>query len=209
MEIDEKNIIKASVYFSARHCIEATWLNDRDQFFEPNAKWRVDQDFQSNCLTYTVFSRSNNIKSADGVNHWIPFREEEVEARDKYESHFLLDFMSGKWQAENNLETVAVDLFENTEKPEAHPLVFTPEAIAVFDAARELWRYYHKQVNSNPNASFYDIREHFQGRNARGIMNPDSSDAVYTELLDAFKQAYRNLSAKIEPKIYEYGFLLK
>ena len=143
------------------------------------------------------------------MNHWIPFKEEEVEARDKYESHFLLDFMSGKWQAENNQGTVADELVENTEKPEAHPLVFTPEAIEVFDAARELWRYYHKQENSNPNASFYDIREHFQGRNARGIMNPDSSDAVYTELLDAFKQAYRNLSAQIEPKIYEYGFLLK
>ncbi len=40
-------------------------------------------------------------------------------------------------------------------------------------------------------------------------MNSDSSDAVYSELLDAFKQAYRNLSAQIEPKIYEYGFLLK
>ena len=208
-EISTLNIIPICVYFTSRNCIPATWLNDRDQYLYPHNIWSSDQDFLTNCLAYTIFSNSNNIKSADGVNHWIPFKEEEVEARDKYESHFLLDFMSGKWQAENNQETVADDLFENTEKPEAHLLVFTPEAIEVFDAARELWRYYHKQENSNPNASFYDIREHFQGRNARGIMNPDSSDAVYTELLDAFKQAYRNLSAQIEPKIYEYGFLLK
>ena len=82
------------------------------------------------------------------------------------------------------------------------------EATAVFDAARELCRYYHSQPASNPNASFYDIREHFQGRNARGVMNPNSPDATYTALLDSFKRAYKTLSDKIAPRIYAYGFLL-
>ena len=40
-------------------------------------------------------------------------------------------------------------------------------------------------------------------------MNADSSDATYMALLDAFKLAYKTLSAQIEPKIYQYGFLLK
>jgi len=135
--------------------------------------------------------------------------KEEVEAKDKYASHFLLDYMSGKWQPEKTEEANDADLFGNKDTDSHKPLEFTPEALAVFDAARELWRYYHKQEDSNPNASFYDIREYFQGRNARGIMNPDSSDATYMALLDAFKLAYKNLSAQIEPKIYQYGFLLK
>ena len=32
----------------------------------------------------------------DGVNHWIPFAVEVVEAQDAYVSHFLLDYMAGR-----------------------------------------------------------------------------------------------------------------
>ena len=89
------------------------------------------------------------------------------------------------------------------------PLVFSDEAKAVFDKAREIWRYYHSQSGANPNASFYEIKEYFQGRNKKGIMNPDSADQTYNALLDAFKLAFKALSDKIEPKIYQYGFLLR
>ncbi|MBO4699294.1 hypothetical protein J5690_06760 [bacterium] len=33
---------------------------------------------------------------------------------------------------------------------------FSEEAQAVFDAGRELWKYYHSQKNANPDASFYE-----------------------------------------------------
>lgn len=207
--ITANNIKAICIYFAVRHCVVNSWLNHNDQYYYPDNNCEKDEIFQNNCLAFTVFASKNNIKSADGVNHWIPFREEEVEARDKYASHFLLDYMSGKWQPEKTEEANDADLFGIKESATHKPLEFTPEALAVFDAARELWRYYHKQEDSNPNASFYDIREYFQGRNARGIMNPDSSDATYMALLDAFKLAYKNLSAQIEPKIYQYGFLLR
>ncbi|MBQ6352172.1 MAG: hypothetical protein IJJ28_02755, partial [Lentisphaeria bacterium] len=102
----------------------------------------------------------------------------------------------------------AGDLF-GTGRETGVPLNFTPEAQAVFAAARELLRYYHAREDSNPNASFYDIRAYFQGRNAKGVMNPDSDDAEYMKRLGALRQAYRKLSANVEPKIYQYGFLRK
>lgn len=85
----------------------------------------------------------------------------------------------------------------------------SPEAQAVLDAGRELWRYYHAQPDANPNAALYDIRLHFQGTNAKGKMNADSNDARYTELITALRQHLKQLARKIEPKVYEYGFLLK
>ena len=88
------------------------------------------------------------------------------------------------------------------------PLVFSAEAIAVFDAGRELWRYYHAQPNANPNASYYDIREHFQGRNEKGRMNPTSKDAEYNRLLGNLKETMEVLRQQIVPKVYEYGFLI-
>jgi hypothetical protein len=59
----------------------------------------------------------------------------------------------------------------------------------------------------NPNASLYDIREHFQGRNAKGRMNSRSDDVKYTELIRDLRDKLKILAKKIEPKVYEYGFL--
>ena len=92
-------------------------------------------------------------------------------------------------------------------------VVISDEAKAVLDAGRELWRYYHKQPKANPNAAFYDIRKHFQGMKvtAKGkeMMNATSDDEGYNERLAALKAAMKELAAKIQPKVYEYGFLKK
>jgi hypothetical protein len=102
-------------------------------------------------------------------------------------------------------------------------LVFSEEATAVFDAGRELWTYYHTHpstssgyatssgyVESKPynvNASLYDIREHFQGRNDKGRMNSKSNDARYMELISELRSKLAVLADKIKPKVFEYGFL--
>ena len=70
-----------------------------------------------------------------------------------------------------------------------------------------MWKYYHTKDAANPNASLYDIKEFFQGRNESGKMNASSDDPVYTKLLDDLKTALRALGEKIKPKVYEYGFL--
>ncbi|MDR2027872.1 MAG: hypothetical protein LBQ01_10030, partial [Prevotellaceae bacterium] len=84
---------------------------------------------------------------------------------------------------------------------------FSTEAQAVFAAGRELWRYYHSQKDCNVNASLYDIREYFQGRGDSGKMNAGSSDERYNELVGNLREHLKTLALKIEPKVYEYGFL--
>jgi hypothetical protein len=88
---------------------------------------------------------------------------------------------------------------------------FSAEALAVLDAGWELWKYYHAQTKTNRtapvNASFYDIREFFQGRNDKGAMRTKSDNATYNELLAALRNSLRTLTEKIQPKVYEYGFL--
>jgi len=201
--ITANNLIVTSIYFAVRHCIEATWLNDRDQFLYPNDGWKSDTEFQNDCLAFTLFHTQNRITSKEGINHWIPFTEDEVNARDKFDSHFMTDFIQGKIKT-NDENTI----FANSEKQNT-PLIFSNEAKAVFDAGRELWRYYHSQPNSNPNASYYDIREYFQGRDEKGKMKNKSDDKNYMELLSNLKVAIAVLAKKIEQKVYEYGFLMK
>lgn len=188
-----------------KHVFQFDFLNDRDQFLYPNDGWTTDKEFQFDCLAYTLFN--NNIQSRQGTNHWIPFTEQEVDAKEKFESHFMTDYIQGK----NLSETQStLDLFNQSEKNvTAQILRFSPEAQAVMDAGHELWRYYHAQPDADPNAALYDIRLHFQGTNAKGKMNTDSDDSNYMELITDLRQKLKLLARKIEPKVYEYGFLLQ
>jgi len=197
--INKDNLIPVSIYFSVRKAIEANWLNDRDQFLNPNDNWKTDKEFQNDCLAYTLFN--NNIQIKFGVNHWIPFTESEVNAKEKFESNFMTDFIKGKMKTEN-----FCNLFGN-ETTDNKALQFSQEATDVFNAGRELWKYYHSQKDINVNASLYDIKLHFQGRNDKGRMNAKSTDEKYTELISNLRQTLSILADKIVPKVYEYEFL--
>jgi len=211
--IYETNLIECCICFAVRKVIPATWLNDRDQFLYPNYGWKKDFEFQNDCLAYTLFS--NNIQSKYGTNHWIPFTEYVAGAREKFDSSFMTDFIAGKQEepmvCEPNLfyadkEFVGGDVgagFTPAQKRE-----FSETARLVFQAGLKLWKYYHSQPNCNVNASLYDIREHFQGRNEKGMMNNRSKDPKYNELIDNLRLALKLLAKKIEPKVYEYGFLI-
>jgi hypothetical protein len=198
-QTSKDNLVETSIYYTVRRIIESNWLNDRDQFLFPKDAWQNDLEFQNDCIAHTLFS--NNISSIFGTNHWIPFTEQEVNAQSRFESHFMTDFINGKIkiESENNLFGTAEN---QTLKKE-----FSEEATAVFDAGRELWKYYHKQPNVNVNAGLYDIREYFQGRNEKGRMNSKSNDEKYMELIGELRNKLNFLADKIKPKIYEYEFL--
>lgn len=198
--ITENNLIEASIYFAVRLCMEATWLNDRDQFLYPEPSWGSDREFITNCLVFTLFHGQNRVSCTHGINHWIPFTEREVGASDAFRSHFMTDFISGRGRQGQG------DLFVGGG---TEPLSFSREAQAVMDAARELWRYYHSHPDSAPDASLYDIKEYFQGRNERGTMNGTSVDDGYTERMSRLKAAMRELKERIAPKVYEHGFLMR
>jgi hypothetical protein len=208
--ISVENLIIVAIYFAVRKIIPATWLNDRDQFLYPNNKWKTDEEFQNDCLAYTLFHNSNNIQSKHGVNHWIPFTENEVNARDRFDSHFMIGFISGKI-----IQNGYSNLFEKEKDTFCIKREFSETAKNVFDVGRELWRYYHAQPNCNActlrstsvNASLYDIREYFQGRNEKGKMNNKSDDEKYNKLIGNLRSSLKILAEKIEPKVYEYEFL--
>ncbi len=198
--ITKNNLIEMAIYLSVRKCIVPTWINNRDQFLYPNDAWKTDAEFQNDCLAYTLFS--NNIQSKYGTNHWIPFTEHEVNARDKFESNFMTDFISGKIEMEQTST-----MFTKGEKSKRIKLGFSNEAKSVFDAGKALWQYFHKQPNGNVNASFYDIREHFQERNLKGKMNNKSENETYMMLIKQLREQLQILEHKLIPKVYEYGFL--
>ncbi len=252
--ITKTNFLVTTIYLAVRHCIEADWLNNRDQFLWPADSWKADYVFQLDCLIYTLFHGQNRISCKAGVNHWIPFAEAEVDAKDAYKSHFMVDFLrrvapqtcplregavaKGDWgstagiipavrstppdgsavtplseggnMGESQSELSQDDLFtaDAQYNPSTlQPFNFSTAASRVLDAGRRLWRYYHLQPNALPDASFYDIRAHFQGFKPNGHMNSDSQDAEYMRIISDLRAAMKDLAAKIAPKVREHGFL--
>ncbi|MBC7640996.1 MAG: hypothetical protein H7174_01445, partial [Flavobacterium sp.] len=107
-KISENNLIINAVFLTVRKIIEQTWINDRDQYLFPNDKWQIDNEFKNDCLTYSLFDQSNIVTASQGTNHWIPFTEQEVNAKEKFESNFMTHFIKGKIKQEQK-----ANLFSN------------------------------------------------------------------------------------------------
>lgn len=216
----KNNLIVGAVYFAVRHCIKATWINDRDQFLAPNKKWEKDAEFQNDCLIFMLFHAQNRITAKEGINHFIPFSEKDLNAAEAFESHFMLEFIQGKIKISNKKKkgqqefNFQSDELEKTFIP-TKPLEFSHEAKEVFKAAKELFKHYHEQAKDEtsytPNAALYDIKAHFQGFNDKDKMNPPqkAKDEAYKDKLGELNYALKNLAKKIEVKVYEYEFLLE
>jgi hypothetical protein len=187
--VTEENLWKAAIVFTVRRLIKPTWLNDRDQFSQPVGE--LPDAFKSDCLIWMLFNGSNLSASADGlqwndrrwslVNHFIPYTEDEVNAPGRFESNFMSRYLSR--------------------------LKLSPEAKAVLNEGRKLWKQYHstqfeKKLKlefclNRPDVGWYQIR--------RTLESSNDSDVVDFEPL---KSAYITLSRKLRPQVFEFGFLM-
>jgi hypothetical protein len=202
IKISCNNIKEASILYAVRHCIKANWINDRDQFLFPNYNWKKDIEFQDDCFMYTLFN--TNISCEYDINFWIPYNEDELNiSKKKFDSNYMSNYINGKLTINEEY-----DLFNQVENKKIKKIHFSKEAKEVFNAGKELWKYYHSFPRVEVNASLYDIKGYFQGfENNR--MNNKSDDTQYNELIGELRNKLKLLAQKIEPKVYEYGFLLE
>jgi hypothetical protein len=189
--VNSENLWQAAIVFTVRRLVKQTWLNDRDQFLQPTAP--LSEEFKSDCLIWMLFNRCNKAASANDlewnnkkwsiVNHFIPFTESEVNAPDRFESDFMVQYISDK--------------------------KFSAEAKQVLAEGKKLWQTYFAHIDSRSvrdelklnrsDVGWYQIRKALQARNASGDFPPVS--------LKAFEEAYKSLTEKLQPMVYELGFL--
>jgi len=189
--ITPDNLLQAVAVFSVRKLIRPTWLNDRDQFLQPNVP--LPDEFTLDCLIWTLFNRGNLTAGANHlewngqtwslVNHFIPFTESEVGAPDRFESDFMVQYLADK--------------------------LLSPQAQAVLDAGRKLWQAYFAQTDvrtvrdelklNRPDVGWYQVRNALKARNAAGDTAPTN--------FGPFEVAYQTLTDKLRPQVFTLGFL--
>ena len=189
--VTEENLEKATVIFTAQKIIPHTWQNDRDQFLQPNCE--LSEEFKNDCLVWMLFNGSNLTAGADNLiwnnrdwsitNHFIPFTEEEVNAPDRFESDFMIQYMNDK--------------------------TFSEESKAVLQEGKKLWTVYFSTTDEHSvrdrlklnrtDAGWYQIRNALKARNESGETAPVS--------FADFEETYKVLTEKLRPQVYKYGFL--
>jgi hypothetical protein len=189
--INPENLWQAAIVFSVRRLVKQTWLNDRDQFLQPTSP--LLEEFKNDCLVFMLFNGINLAASANNlewnnkkwsiVNHFIPFTEEEVNAAERFESDFMVQYLKDK--------------------------TLSQEALAVLAEGKKLWQAYFAHTDSHTireelklnraDVGWYQIRKALQARNASGDYPPIS--------FKPFEETYKALSEKLQPQVYELGFL--
>jgi hypothetical protein len=214
--ITKENLWQAAIVFSVRRLIKPTWLNDRDQFLQPTEP--LSDEFKSDCLVWMLFNRTQRTASADDlewndkkwsiVNHFIPYTEVEVNAPGRFESDFMVQYLAALPALPS--PTGASSLSSaggGARRAEVEKL--SPEAQTVLAEGKKLWQAYfaHTDVRTvrdelklnRPDVGWYQVRKALEARNKSGDFAPVS--------FTAFKTAYDTLTEKLQPMVYELGFL--
>lgn len=189
--VNAQNLWQAAVIFTVRLLIKHTWVNHNDQFLQP-IHVLTDQ-FKTDCLIWMLFHGKNLTASANNlewngaqwaiVNHFIPFTEVEVNAPERFESDFMIQYL--------------------TKKP------LSIEAKSVLKAGRTLWKTYFSHTDTRSvrdefklnraDVGWYQIRNALKARSNSG----DTAPVNFAPL----EAAYQALTEKLQPQVFELGFL--
>jgi hypothetical protein len=203
--VTPENLRQVAVMYSVRRLIKPTWINDRDQFLQPTVE--LSDEFKHDCLVWMLFSGSNLTASADDlewndkkwsiVNHFIPYTEADVDSPDRFESDWMVQYIS------------SLPVIASETKQSSNSSPFSPEAQAVLDEGRKLWKAYFAHTDphtvrdelklNRADVWRYQIRNALKKRNESGDFPPVS--------FADFETAYKTLTEKLRPLVYEYGFL--
>ncbi len=189
--ITAENLLEVAVVFTIRRIIKPTWLNDRDQFLQPTSI--LTDAFKNDCLIWMLFNGSNLSASANDlewndkkwsiVNHFIPYKEQEVNSPERFESDFMSQYIAGK--------------------------KISKESKLILKEGMKLWEAYFSQKDvrivrdelklNRSDVGWYQIRKALEIRNSSGDFTPVN--------FNPFKEAYNSLSEKLRPQVYKLGFL--
>jgi hypothetical protein len=186
--VTEENLWQVAVVFTARMIIPHTWQNHNDQFYQPSEE--LPDEFIADCLIYMLFSGKNMSVGAgnlewknqkwDLTNHFIPFKEADVNAKGRFQSNFMSTYLA--------------------------KLKLSPEAKSVMAEGRKLWRKYNSmqfgrtirdefKLNRN-DVGWYQVRRALEA-------NLDNEHTDFKK----FRDAYLVLTEKLRPQIYSLGIL--
>ena len=131
LSIVPENFDKAMVIHAVRKNVKKTWINDRDQFLQPESKPSIA--FVRRCVVWSLFTDSNQTASLRNVaykgetyqiiNHFFPFKTSVVKKWEVSDSDITRSFkleaedrFMAKWLAEQKLDSQCEEILAVAQK---------------------------------------------------------------------------------------------
>jgi len=197
LSIVAENFEQAQVVHAVRRIPKADWINDRDQFMQPNGA--LSDEFISDCCIWNIFSNSNQTVAMRNVsyekqiyqidNHFFPFLKSALKTWTISDSDIRLSLTLGE-------ERFMALWLQNRQLSAA--------AQAVWEAGEAIYKFYFEnsqKLRLNKfkietwDAGWWQIRNVLEEQN------------LADDLFKTLKIAHNTLKDKLLPQIFDYGFL--
>jgi hypothetical protein len=187
---------RAMVVFSVRKLILPIWINNRDQFRQPNRE--LPEDLISDCAVWNLFHGSNQTSSLKDVE----YKGKTYQIRNQFFPYLLSELR--EWDTPHDLSgqiRTAQDTFvANWLKGRT----LSVEAQALLDAGRKVYQVFYKEWK---NLNLRKFKIDYWDVGWYQIRNAMLDAKIGLVELNALKEAHTKLALKLRPKVYEYGFL--
>jgi hypothetical protein len=199
LSITNDNFEKAMIIHAVRKIPKATWINDRDQFMQPDKE--LKSSFITDCIVWSLFSGSNETVSLRNVeykgttyqiiNHFFPFRIQDISAWEITDTDI-------KKSINKDLNDRFVSIWLDK-----HDL--SQDSKDILHIAKRIYKSYFNNLHKLP-TSKYKIEWWDAGW--WQIRNSLSSQNIDSFLFEELKTLQNSLKDKLLPQIMEYGFIL-
>lgn len=235
--INDKNIYKASVAFASRKLILKTFFNCKDEYSKPDIAKSIYEEYKKDSLIFSLFNMSSlqsslrnvgydkdgnpvNCSSGGSDPHYIPGQP--IESIDVKNEWFFLSNEEMKQLSNGIFDELYLDakdkpdsfIYQEIRKlEEANQL--SREALKVLNIGRDLVRstigLRRELYRSGGDNLMYHLQAwdagYWQIRKAVDLTEDDPRYKLQRKILADLKIAFKELSDKMRPLVYELGML--
>jgi hypothetical protein len=204
--VTNNNFKRTVCGFSARRLIQSNWINQKDEYLEPNVESDIFENFYFDSIVYSLFNNSSFQSSLRDVNYkgqnwdikneffWMSKEEMMDLANEVNYTEIYNDVRTDKNRYVYNLLFGEQNIYEQ----------LSPDAKLVLDKATELVR-----LSMNIRSHFADDHNHLNSWDAGYAQLKLVCKEYFAEEFKEFRQLYKTLEDRMRPLVYELGFLIK
>lgn len=208
--ICEENFAESLVMFASRKLCTWGWMNEKDQFEKPDISADGYEEFETDCMVYSIFHKDCQPASADAFeyegetfelkNSWFPWSRELMMSLADETPHYCLP-MYNEAKADNE-RLMYVELQRRKRKhlvsDEAQEVLNRGEAVLrkTFEMRVAIAASVPELFLMRWDAGWYQLKRMY-------------TEDEFKEISSGVREALKRLGEKIKPKIYEYGILPK
>jgi len=204
--VTKNNFFKVMSSFSSRKLINPTWLNEKDEYLNPNDEGENYVSFKNDSLIYSLFNNGSNQSSL----RQITYKNKIWDIKNQFFWMSKEEMMNLADQ--NNYTELYNDARTDSDR-HVYNLLFgeqriydqlSAEAKDVLDTATELVR-----LSIGMRRNFADDTNHLNSWDAGYAQLKLLWKEYFPQQFKEFRNKYKVLEDKMRPMVYELGFLMK